>query len=73
MQLRILQLQFPALGPTPNARSVLRAIATLGGFWGRKSDGEPGWRTLWWGWQRLSLMEAGASLFEVGGKRPIPN
>ncbi|MGB8691506.1 MAG: IS4 family transposase, partial [Microcoleus sp.] len=28
-------------------------IAKLGGFLGRKGDGEPGVKTLWRGWQRL--------------------
>ena len=39
-----------------------REVAKLGGFLGRKSDGEPGWQTLWRGWQRLDLMTLGASL-----------
>jgi Transposase Tn5 dimerisation domain len=30
-----------------------RAVAGLGGFLGRKGDGDPGWQTLWRGWQRL--------------------
>jgi Transposase DNA-binding/Transposase Tn5 dimerisation domain len=30
-----------------------RAVARLGGFIGRKSDGQPGWQTIWDGWQRL--------------------
>jgi len=30
-----------------------RAVARPGGFIGRKSDGQPGWQTLWGGWQRL--------------------
>jgi hypothetical protein len=30
-----------------------RAVAGLGGFLGRKGDGNPGWQTLWRGWQRL--------------------
>jgi hypothetical protein len=30
-----------------------RAVARLGGFIGRKSDGQPGWQTIWGGWQRL--------------------
>jgi hypothetical protein len=34
-------------------REVLRAIATLGGFLGRKSDGEPGWKTIWRGLETL--------------------
>jgi hypothetical protein len=30
-----------------------RAVAGLGGFLGRKGDGNPGWQTLGRGWQRL--------------------
>jgi hypothetical protein len=30
-----------------------RAVAGLGGFLGRKGDGDPGWQTLWRGWLRL--------------------
>jgi hypothetical protein len=43
-------------------RNVLRAIAKLGGFIGRKSDGEPGWITIWRGWQRLMPMVQGYNL-----------
>ena len=31
-----------------------REVAKLGGFLGRKSDGEPGWITLWRGWEKLN-------------------
>lgn len=37
----------------PSIRQVIRQIAMLGGFLGRKSDGEPGVKTLWQGLQRL--------------------
>lgn len=37
----------------PSTRDVIRRIAGLGGFLGRKSDGEPGVKTLWLGWQRV--------------------
>jgi len=37
----------------PPCRDVIRQIAMLGGFLGRKGDGEPGVKTLWQGWQRL--------------------
>jgi hypothetical protein len=37
-------------------RNLIRAVAHLGGFIGRKSDGEPGWQTIWRGWQRLMWM-----------------
>ena len=32
-----------------------REVAKLGGFIGRKSDGEPGWITIWRGWEKLNL------------------
>jgi hypothetical protein len=35
-------------------------VARLGGFIGRKSDGEPGWQTLWRGWLRLQDLYWGA-------------
>ena len=37
----------------PSLREAVRAIAKLGGFIGRKSDGEPGVKVLWRGWLRL--------------------
>ena len=37
-------------------RSLMVAIARLGGFIGRKSDGLPGWQTIWRGWHRLMWM-----------------
>jgi uncharacterized protein DUF4338/transposase Tn5 family protein/transposase-like protein len=37
----------------PSLRQALRMVASLGGFLGRKSDGEPGTQTLWLGLQRL--------------------
>ena len=43
------------LPPTqpPSLREAVRMIATLGGFLGRKGDGEPGVKTLWRGLRRL--------------------
>lgn len=40
-----------------------RRVAMLGGFLGRKSDGNPGWQTIWHGWLRLQDMCRGAKLF----------
>ena len=42
----------PATAPT--VRQAVRWIAQLGGFLGRKGDGEPGITTIWRGWFRLS-------------------
>ena len=38
---------------TPALREVIRHIAMLGGFLGRKCDGEPGVKTLWLGFARI--------------------
>ncbi len=37
----------------PTVSQVVRWIAQLGGFLGRKGDGEPGVTVIWRGWQRL--------------------
>ena len=39
-----------------------RSLARMGGFIGRKSDGEPGWQTIWKGYKRLQDMLMGALL-----------
>ena len=39
-----------------------RELAKLGGFIGRKSDGDPGWITIWRGWYKLHMMLRGAEL-----------
>jgi hypothetical protein len=39
-----------------------RELAKVGGFLGRKSDGEPGWITIWRGWQKLYLLVRGSEL-----------
>ena len=44
---------------SPTLREGVRKIASLGGFLGRKGDGEPGVKTLWRGWQRLKDMSIG--------------
>lgn len=44
----------PATPPT--VRQAVRWIAQLGGFLGRKRDGEPGITVIWRGWQRLQDM-----------------
>jgi hypothetical protein len=40
-------------------RQFVRGVAMLGGFLGRKCDGEPGWKTLWRGYKRLQTMLEG--------------
>jgi hypothetical protein len=49
----------PRLKPDCSAADALRAIAVMGGFMGRKGDGNPGWRTLWGGFEKLLFAEKG--------------
>jgi len=50
----------------PPLRDVIRQIAMLGGFLGRKCDGEPGVKTLWLGMQRLrDFVEGMAHMREI--------
>ncbi|MFN7893528.1 MAG: IS4 family transposase [Pirellula sp.] len=39
-----------------------RQLAMLGGFLGRKHDGEPGWQTIWRGYRRLHDVMIGIRL-----------
>jgi hypothetical protein len=47
----------------PTVRQVIRWIARLGGFLGRKNDKEPGPTAIWRGWQRLNDIAATWLLF----------
>ena len=53
----------------PTLREVIRTIAGLGGFLGRKGDGEPGTQTLWVGLQRLDDIAAAWQIF-IGSMLP---
>ena len=64
---RLLALLEKKVGPPQGGwtnRNLIRAVARVGGFIGRKSDGEPGWQTIWRGWQRVIWMAEGANLIE---------
>ncbi len=41
-----------------------RELAKLGGFLGRKHDGEPGWITIWRGWEKLNALVRGAQIMQ---------
>jgi hypothetical protein len=63
-ELQVLRLQAPlmdapALSSQPTVAEVVPLIARLGGYMARRSDGPPGWLTLWRGYQRLQLMVDG--------------
>jgi hypothetical protein len=61
----------PPPAETPSIREVIRQIAMLGGFLGRKHDGEPGVKTLWLGFARVRDFVEGAEhmrrLQKLGG------
>lgn len=42
-----------------------REVAKLGGFLGRKSDGQPGWITIWRGWEKLNTYAFVASKLKL--------
>jgi hypothetical protein len=50
-------------------RTVLVAVARVGGFLARRSDGMPGWQTIWRGWQRLMWMCHGVETLKLEQKR----
>jgi Transposase DNA-binding/Transposase Tn5 dimerisation domain len=52
--------------PIVTVRDFFRGLASLGGFLGRKSDGEPGWQTVWSGLETLLQCLRGA---ETLGKK----
>ena len=58
------KLQQPAPCFTTN-RDFLRGVARLGGFLARKSDGEPGWQTIWKGWFVLMILVEGFELAQT--------
>lgn len=53
-------IKVPARALTP--RRFWDAVARRGGWLGRKSDGRPGWKSIWTGWREIVLMAIGADL-----------
>jgi hypothetical protein len=43
-------------------RTALVSVARVGGFLARRSDGMPGWQTIWRGWNRLMWMVQGLEI-----------
>lgn len=50
-----------------SVKELWRHIAMLGGFLGRKSDGNPGWQTIWKGWLRIQDMLEGMAMAKSCG------
>ncbi len=49
----VLQVQRKQSGKNWTIQKFVRELAGLGGFLGRKSDGEPGWQSIWRGLDKL--------------------
>lgn len=47
---------------TLTVSAFFRELAKLGGFLGRKHDGEPGWQTIWRGYQKLHNILLGINI-----------
>jgi hypothetical protein len=56
----------------PTLREAVRMTASLGGFLGRKSDGEPGTQTLGLGLQRLDDLAAMDRVMSTGSRSRGP-
>ena len=71
----LIQADNPTQQPvaTPGLRQAVRRIAQLGGFLGRKGDGEPGVQTLWRGLQHFEDITRGFILAEALASRPVPS
>lgn len=57
-------LRGPRRAKIVTCRDFLRALAGLGGHLGRKHDGEPGWITIWRGYDKLHLLLRGAATLQ---------
>jgi hypothetical protein len=67
--LEILSAKYPTSKGGWTNRTVLIAVARLGGFLARKHDGMPGWQTIWRGWSKLMWMCEGLEILREKGKR----
>ena len=47
---------------TLTSRGFWTEVARMGGYQARKSDGPPGWKTLWKGWLYLQTLVEGVHL-----------
>ncbi len=66
--IEILQVRLRRVSPEPmRLGEFWRLVARLGGFLGRKSDGQPGWQTLWKGWLKLQDLYWGVQFARGSG------
>jgi hypothetical protein len=68
-----IQKSLPPPEKPPSFREAVRMIASLGGFLGRKGDGEPGVKTIWLGLRRLHDISETWQLFHQMSSPTEPN
>jgi hypothetical protein len=68
-----IQKSLPPPEKPPSFREAVRMIASLGGFLGRKGDGEPGVKTIWLGLRRLHDISETWQLFHQISSPIEPN
>jgi len=64
--LHILCKRFNCSVDTLSVKNFWINLAKLGGFIGRRGDGDPGWQTLWEGWKCLQYINYGLELGRCG-------
>ena len=67
--LKILSVKYKAPNGGWTNRSVLIAVAKMGGFLARTHDQMPGWQTIWRGWSKLMCMCEGFEILNERAKR----
>jgi Transposase DNA-binding/Transposase Tn5 dimerisation domain len=70
LEIKVVQRVVRHKGERFTVRDFVRGVAKLGGFLGRKSDGNPGVLTLWRGYQRLQDMLEGFQLSLPDRRQP---
>jgi len=63
-----------AMAKVTTARQLMRVVANFGGFLNRNTDPDPGWRTLWRGFEEIKLAATGYQLHAqtCGGPSSTP-
>jgi hypothetical protein len=62
LRVHLVAAHFHLAGESLSVRAFWRRVAQLGGFVGRRRDGEPGWQSLWRGWLHLDALVQGVRL-----------
>lgn len=64
LEIAVLQQALGVAAAAWTVAAFVRGVAQLGGFLGRKCDGQPGWKVLWRGYKKLQGLVEGARLHE---------